>query len=119
MNARRSGPSAEDLATEANGLATGLGILTMTFFPFALPGLLLALPLLLPVIPLLLVAGVGYLLVRLLLLPVRLVRSALRQRAVQREVGHLEDRPPISAKGRPTPSGIPPTGHWSRATTRT
>jgi hypothetical protein len=98
MNARRSEPSAEDLATEANGLTAGLGILTLTFFPFALPGLLLALPLVLPVVALLLVAGVGYLLVRLLLLPLRLMRTALRRRE------------------RPTPSGsLPPVAGVARS----
>jgi hypothetical protein len=109
MNARRSEISAEDLATEANGLATGLGMVTMIYFPFALPGLLLVLPFLLPVIPLLLVAGLGYLLVQLLLLPLRLARTVRRRRAAYRDVAYLEDRPPTLAKGRPTPSGIPAT----------
>jgi hypothetical protein len=109
MNARHEAPSAADLAAEANGLTAGLGILTMTFFPFALPGLLLALPLLLPVIPLLLMAGLGYLLVRLLLLPLRLARTVRGRRAAQRDIDYPEDRPPTLAKGRPTLSGIPAT----------
>ena len=81
MDARRDAPSVEELASEANGLATGLGMLTMIYSPLALPGLLLALPLVLPLIPLLLVAGILYLLYRILMLPVRLVRTALRRRA--------------------------------------
>jgi hypothetical protein len=80
MSTHRDGPSPDELATELNGLATGLGIITMTWFPFALPGLLLALPFLLPVIPLVLVGGVIYLLVRALRLLVRLVRG-LAERA--------------------------------------
>jgi hypothetical protein len=61
------------------------------------------------VIPLLLVAGVGYLLVRLVLLPLRLGRTVWRRRAAQREIGDLEGRAFTLAKGRPTPSGIPAT----------
>jgi hypothetical protein len=76
MSTHRNGPSPDELATELNGLATGLGIITMTWFPFALPGLLLALPFVLPLIPLLLVGGLIYLLVRALRLLARLVRSS-------------------------------------------
>jgi hypothetical protein len=89
MNAHDHTPTAMDLAAEANGLTTGLGIITMTFFPFALPGLLLALPFVLPLLPLLVAGGVLYLLARAILLPVRLVRSAWRARPESAErAGH-------------------------------
>jgi hypothetical protein len=56
----------------------------MALFPIALPGLLLALLLALPVAPLALVAVVGYLLARILVLPLRLARSVLRSRSRRR-----------------------------------
>jgi hypothetical protein len=89
MDPRHEAPSPADLAAEANGLTAGLGILTMTFFPFALPALLLALPLILPLIPLLLLAGIGYLLFRLVALPVRLARTVVQRRTERRRVGYL------------------------------
>jgi hypothetical protein len=88
MDARPDAPSVEDLAAEANGLATGLGMLTMIYTPFALPGLLLALPLLLPLIPLLLAGGVIYLMARALRLLVRLVRRAWRAPDSAERAGH-------------------------------
>jgi hypothetical protein len=101
MNARPDTPSAEDVAAEVNSLAVGLGIITTTFAPFALPGLLLLLPLALPIIPLVLVAGILYLLYRIVLLPFRLARTAWRRRS---------DRPGLSAElARPTPTGIAAT----------
>jgi hypothetical protein len=65
MNAQRNEPTVGDLGSEVGGIATGLGIVSMTFFPLLLPGLLLLLPVVALGLPLLLVAGVGYLLVRL------------------------------------------------------
>jgi hypothetical protein len=85
MHARHEAPSAPDLATEASGLAFGLGTITMTLFPFALPGLLLALPLVLPLVPLLLAGGAVYLLARAILLPMRLARRAWRARSARSE----------------------------------
>jgi hypothetical protein len=96
MNAHRDAPTAADLATEANGLATGLGMLTMIYMPFALPGLVFGMLLLLPVLPLVLLAGLGYL---LFVLPVRLARRAWRRRSENREISYVK---PAS-----TPSGIP------------
>jgi hypothetical protein len=93
MDARDDAPSPEDLAAEVNSLTAGLGILTMTFFPFALPALLLALPLVLPLIPLLLLAGVGYLLYRLLTLPVKLVRAVRQRRAERGQVAYVQPAP--------------------------
>jgi hypothetical protein len=77
MNARRNEPSAGDLGSEVGGIATGLGIVSMTFFPLMLPGLLLLLPVVVLGLPLLLLAGLGYLLVRML----RWVRGAMRRPA--------------------------------------
>jgi type IV secretory pathway TrbD component len=54
MNTPRRTPSSAEVATELNGLLAGLGILTMSLFPIALPGLLLFV-----VAPLALVAVVG------------------------------------------------------------
>jgi hypothetical protein len=79
MDAPHTAPSTSEFASEAGGLLAGLGIITMTLFPFALPGLVLALLLVLPALPLALVALVVWLLARLLLLPLRLVRTRLRR----------------------------------------
>src|SRR5215208_5457026 len=81
MDAPRSSPSSADLAGEIGGLSVGLGILTMTLAPFALPGLLLALLLALPAVPLLVLAGVGYLMFRILVLALRLPRRIWRRRS--------------------------------------
>lgn len=79
MHAPHEAPSSAGLATEVGDLSTGLGILTMTLFPFALPGLLLALALALPLAllaaPLALGAVAVWLLARLLVLPLRLARA--------------------------------------------
>ena len=96
MTARSNEASAADLATEVGGLATGLGMVTMIFFPFALPCLLLALPLLLPLIPLVLVAGLVYLLARILLLPVRMARRARQRRSAWHETRYAEGASPGS-----------------------
>ena len=63
MDARNATRSS-DVATEVTGLLVGGGILTMTFFPFALPALLLGVLLLLPLAPL-----------ALALVPVLLIRA--------------------------------------------
>jgi hypothetical protein len=73
MNTRHNEPSMADLGSEVGGIATGLGIVSMTFFPLVLPGLLLLLPVVVLGLPLLIVAGVGYGLVRML----RWVRGAM------------------------------------------
>jgi hypothetical protein len=81
MHTRNPAPSPPEVAMEASGLLVGLGIVTMALSPFALPGLVLALPLLIPLVPLALVAGALWLLVRVLVLPFRLVRSLVRSRS--------------------------------------
>ena len=75
MDAPRAQLSTSEVALEAGNWMVGLGVITMALFPFALPGLVLALLLVLPAIPLALVALVVWLLARLLLLPLRLLRS--------------------------------------------
>lgn len=72
MPAPRAAPSSADVATEANTLLTGLGILTVQIFPIALPLLVLV------VAPLALVAVVGLLLAGILVLPLWLARIVLR-----------------------------------------
>jgi hypothetical protein len=66
-------PSSADLATEANSLATGLGIVTFALFPFAVPALIFV------VAPLALVAVVGLVLALPVVLPVWLVRAVRRR----------------------------------------
>jgi hypothetical protein len=68
-------PSTADVASEANGLLTGLGILTIQIFPIALPLLVLV------VAPLALLAVIGLLLAGILMLPVWLARIVFRGRA--------------------------------------
>jgi hypothetical protein len=72
-------PSPGDVAAELSSLNVVMGILTMTFFPFALPALLLALPLVLVALPLLVLGGLGYLLVRALRWASGVASSALRR----------------------------------------
>jgi hypothetical protein len=89
MRTRPAAPEPADLAAEANGLSVGLGTLTIMFFPFALPGLLLALPLVLAAVPLALVAAVLFVVGRGLLLALRLGRILVlvrsrRTRSTQR-----------------------------------
>ena len=76
-------PSSADLATEANGLSTGLGILTFTFFPFALPALVFV------VAPLALGAVVGLVLAIPLALPIWLVRAVRRRQSRKAGSGML------------------------------
>jgi hypothetical protein len=78
MHASRPAPSSAEVTTEVTGLLVGLGVLTTALFPFALPALLLALPLVLPVAPLALGAAALWLLVRLLILPLRLAGVLVR-----------------------------------------
>lgn len=79
MHAHREAHSSADVATEANTLLAGLGILTFAIFPVALPGLLLFV-----VAPLALVAVVGVLLATPFVLPVWLARIVLRSRSRRR-----------------------------------
>jgi hypothetical protein len=84
MHETRQSSSSDDVAMEVASLSTGLGVVTMALFPFALPGLLLALPLVLLAAPIALAAGVVLLLAGILVLPFRLARSAVRRRSGRR-----------------------------------
>jgi hypothetical protein len=84
MYAPSESPEPADLAAEASGLSVGLGILAMTFFPFALPGLLLALLLVLPAVPLALAGVVVFLAGRALLLILRRGGALVRNRSRRR-----------------------------------
>jgi hypothetical protein len=65
-------PSTTDIAREVNIMLAGLGLLTVQFFPLALPLLLLTIaPLAVLALPLLLLGAV-------VILPLRLVRRLLR-----------------------------------------
>src|SRR5215213_6980471 len=79
MEGREVARSSEDLVGEIKGLSVGAGIIAMTLFPFALPGLVMALPLALLAVPLLVLAGVGYLVMRVVGLAVGLVGRMLRR----------------------------------------
>jgi hypothetical protein len=64
MDTRSNETSPADLAAEVGALGTGLGILSTTFFPLALPALAFGLLLVLPLILLALPALAVWLLVR-------------------------------------------------------
>ncbi len=64
MDVRSTETSTADLAGEVGALATGVGILSTTFFPLALPALAFALLLALPLIVLALPAVAIWLLAR-------------------------------------------------------
>jgi hypothetical protein len=65
-------PSSADVASSVTDLSVGLGILTYTFFPFALPLILML------AVPLVLVGIVGLLAAILVVLPLWLTRSLAR-----------------------------------------
>ena len=84
MDTSRAALSSSEVTSEAGSLVVGLGIITMALSPFAVPGLLLALLLVLPLAPLALVAGALWLLARILLLPLRFIRSLVSGAAPSR-----------------------------------
>ena len=110
MDAPRAQLSTSEVALEAGNWMVGLGVITMTLSPFALPGLVLALLLVLPAIPLALVALVVWLLARLLLLPLRLLRSRYGSR-------HAADSEGDGASAPPEVSGTRPRGRSPSART--
>jgi hypothetical protein len=93
MNAPRTAPSSAELATEVNGLLTGLGILTMALFPFALPGLLLALPLALLAAPFALGAVAVLLGAGVVAAPLWLACVVMRSRSHRGRAGSPGTRP--------------------------
>jgi hypothetical protein len=74
MNASRPAPSSADVATEVANLSAGLGILTISLFPFALPALVLV------IVPLMPLAIVGALVAIPFILPPWLFRTVRRAR---------------------------------------
>jgi membrane protein implicated in regulation of membrane protease activity len=77
MTRHDTGTSTSDLAGELNSLGTGLGIITMTFFPFAFPVIALT------VLPLALVAIAGAVVAAPIALPVWLVRRRAARRDIE------------------------------------
>lgn len=103
MDAPRAQLSTSDVALEAGGWMVGLGIITMTLFPFALPGLLLALLLVLPALPLVLVALLIWLLARVILLPLRFLRSRSSSRSAAASQVDEAPEPTVASGTRPRP----------------
>jgi membrane protein implicated in regulation of membrane protease activity len=85
MDANYDTPSAADLAGEAGALTTGLGIIIIQFFPFAMPLIVLVIG------PLALLAVAGLVLALPILVPIWLARRvlpALRRQPEPRPVRH-------------------------------
>jgi membrane protein implicated in regulation of membrane protease activity len=85
MDERSKAPSTVDLAGDVGVLSTGLAILTIQLFPFAMPLIVLVIG------PLAVLALAGLLLALPILLPLWLARralSALRRRPQPLPVGH-------------------------------
>ena len=95
MNTPRTTPSTTEAVTEVNGLLAGVGILTVTLFPFALPAVLLV------VAPLAVLALAGALLAIPVVVALWLVRSLRRGRARRRAGGSAADPAPRRAVGGP------------------
>jgi hypothetical protein len=93
MDAPRAQLSTSEVAFEAGNWMVGLGVITMTLFPFALPGLVLAAVVLLPALPLALVALVIWLLSRIIVVPLRRLRS---RRADASQVAERPDLTEVS-----------------------
>jgi hypothetical protein len=91
MHPKHETPSAADVSSELSNILVGLGILTIQFMPFAIPGLLLGLLLVLPLLPL-----------ALLILPFWLASRATR--ALRRRLAARR------ARGEPARSLRPETG---------
>jgi hypothetical protein len=88
MNGHPAGPSPAEVASEGNALMTGLGIITFTLFPVAVPALIFV------VAPLALVGAVGLLLAAPVVVPLWLVRRVRRGRAARTQgVGYATAGP--------------------------
>jgi hypothetical protein len=88
MNGHPAGPPPADVASEGNALATGLGIITFTFFPFAVPALVFV------VAPLALLGAVAAVLAIPFFLPLWIVRRVRRRRAARTQgVGYVSAGP--------------------------
>jgi membrane protein implicated in regulation of membrane protease activity len=97
MDAHSESTSPADVAAEAGGLIAGLGILTIQFFPIAMPLIILVIG------PLAVLALAGLLLALPILLPLWLGRLALR--ALR---GRAESRPVRDHRGGPSPIAADP-----------
>jgi hypothetical protein len=64
MDARTNETDLGQMASEVGGLMTGLGVISTTWFPFALPAVVMTLPFILPLVVLALPVLVIWLLVR-------------------------------------------------------
>jgi hypothetical protein len=95
MNTPRSTPSTTEAVTEVNGLLAGLGILTVTLFPLALPGVLLV------VAPLAVLVLAGALLAIPVVVPLWLFRRVRRGRARRRAHGSAAGPAPRRVLGDP------------------
>jgi membrane protein implicated in regulation of membrane protease activity len=84
MDTRSESTSPADLASAAGGLIVGLGTLTVAFFPFALPLLVLVIG------PLAVLALAGLMLALPIVLPLWLGRLALRALRRRREARPVE-----------------------------
>jgi hypothetical protein len=102
MDENSETPSAVDLASEVGGLVAALTTVTIQFFPFALPLLILV------IVPLMVLAVAGALLALPILLPLWLGRRALRalrHRSEPRPVDRpRDDASPVKLPMRGTPS---------------
>jgi hypothetical protein len=108
--------STSEVALEAGNWMVGLGIITMTLFPFALPGLLLALLLVLPALPLVLVTLVIWLLARIILLPLRRLRS--RSSSRRAAASQVDEAPALTEVSGRRPRAQSPTARTNAASVR-
>jgi hypothetical protein len=116
MDAPRAQLSTSEVALEAGNWMVGLGVVSMTLFPFALPGLVLALVLVLPAIPLVLVGLVIWLLARILRPPLRFIRTRLER---PQAAGSQEDETPALTEVSGTrPRAKSPTARTNVASVR-
>jgi hypothetical protein len=116
MDAPRAQLSTSEVAFEASNWMVGLGILTMTLSPFALPALVLALVLVLPALPLLLVALVTWLLARIILLPLRLLRNRSSRRGAA--ASQVDEAPALTEVSGTRPRAQAPTARTNAASVR-
>jgi hypothetical protein len=95
MSARSNETDLGQAVSEVNGLATGLGVLSTTFFPFALPAVVMTLPLVVPLVVLALPALLVWLLVRAVRAVARRLTAARAGRATRAgtAVGRADVRP--------------------------
>ncbi len=116
MDAPRAQLSTSEVALEAGSWMVGLGVISMALFPFALPALVLALVLVLPALPLALVALVIWLLARIILLPLRRLRS--RSSSRRAAASQVDEAPALAEVSGMRPRAQSPTGRTNAASVR-